>query len=216
MEEPPFEITSEAAVATARPSLVAIFKVFLLAGAISFGGGVLAYLREYLVRSNHWISDDEFLDALEISQTLPGLNSVNMSVIVGDRMRGAAGSVAAVIGLGLPGAVIIMSLGILWERQHHNPDITAILIGVATAAVGLLLAVTFQLGHKQFARMPDLIFIMATFVAVSLFHVSLLVVLLVIGSIAVFAYRPRSHPSEAHHFVHLRERLNSTRAHWRH
>ena len=69
-----------------------IFKVFLTAGAISFGGGVLAYLREYLVREQKWLDDDDFLDALEVSETLPGLNSVNMSVIVGDRLRGAIGA----------------------------------------------------------------------------------------------------------------------------
>jgi chromate transporter len=216
LERPPFTIPNESAVAADRPTLAAIFKVFLLAGAISFGGGVLAYLREYLVRANGWVSDDEFLDALEVSQTLPGLNSVNISVIIGDRMRGALGAIVAVLGLALPGATIIMTLGVLWEQQRHNPDITAILIGVATAAVGLLLAVTFQLGHKQFARMPDLLFILATFVAVSVFHISLLLVLLVIGSIAVFAYRLKSDPSHAHRFVHLRERLTSTRAHWRH
>ncbi|MGH7932551.1 MAG: chromate transporter [Candidatus Binataceae bacterium] len=208
---------NEFAPAAARPSLGAVFKVFLMAGAISFGGGVVAYLREYLVRANRWIDDDEFLDALEISQTLPGLNSVNMSVVIGDRMRGALGAVVAVAGLALPGAAVVMTLGVLWEQQRHNPDITAILIGVAASAVGLLLAVTFQLGHKQFVRFPDLLFILATFVAVSMFHLSLVVVLLVIGSIAVFIYRPRAHPStEAQRFVHLRERLHSTRAHWRH
>src|SRR5277367_3712854 len=71
-----------------RPQLGELFQVFLTAGAISFGGGVLAYLREYLVRNHGWLTDDDFLDALEVSETLPGLNSVNMSVIVGDRVRG--------------------------------------------------------------------------------------------------------------------------------
>lgn len=208
---------NEVAPITVRPSLAAVFKVFLMAGAISFGGGVVAYLREYLVRANGWIDDDEFLDALEISQTLPGLNSVNMSVVIGDRVRGGLGAVAAVAGLALPGAAVIMTLGVLWEQNRHNPAITAILIGVAAAAVGLLLAVTFQLGHKQFVRFQDLVFIIATFVAVSILHLSLVFVLLVIGSIGVFLYRPRAHPSiEAPHTVHLRDRLRSTRAHWRH
>ena len=47
-----------------KPSLATIFKIFLIAGAISFGGGVVAYLREYLVRDEHWLDDDQFLDAL--------------------------------------------------------------------------------------------------------------------------------------------------------
>jgi chromate transporter len=194
-----------------------IFKVFLMAGAISFGGGVVAYLREYIVREQKWLDNDGFLDALELSETLPGLNSVNMSVIVGDRLRGALGAVAATAGLMIPGMAVVMTLGVLWDQQRHNPYVTAFLIGVAAAAVGLLTTVTLQLGQKQFARIPDLLFILATFAAVSLLKWSLLVVLLTIGPLAILYYWPRNHAASTEkHFVHLRERWHSYRAHWRH
>jgi chromate transporter len=197
--------------------LGAIFKIFLLAGAISFGGGVIAYLREYIVRDQQWLDDEEFLDALELSETLPGLNSVNMSVIVGDRLRGAAGAATAAIGLIIPGMIVVMTLGVLWSEQPHRPAVTAFLIGVAAAAVGLLTTVTLQLGHKQFTRIPDLVFMAATFAAVSLFRFSLVTVLLTIGPLAVLYYLPRGQlASAAHHFGHLRERLHSHRTHWRH
>ena len=198
-------------------ALSAIFRVFLIAGAISFGGGVIAYLREYIVSQQRWLDDDEFLDALELSETLPGLNSVNMSVIIGDRLRGAIGAAIAVAGLILPGMIVVITLGVLWNEQRHNPEVNAFLIGVAAAAVGLLLTVTLQLGHKQFGRIPDLLFMAATFAAVSLLKYSLVSVLLTIGPLAIWYYRPRDHPAAAvHHFAHLRERLLSHRAHWRH
>ena len=194
-----------------------IFKVFLMAGAISFGGGVVAYLREYIVREQKWLDDDGFLDALELSETLPGLNSVNMSVIVGDRLRGALGAATATAGLMIPGMAVVMTLGVLWDQQRHNPYVTAFLIGVAAAAVGLLTTVTLQLGQKQFARIPDLLFILATFAAVSLLKWSLLLVLLTIGPLAILYYWPRDHAANTEkHFVHLRERWHSYRAHWRH
>ncbi len=200
-----------------RISSGAIFRVFLIAGAISFGGGVIAYLREYIVNQQRWLDDDEFLDALELSETLPGLNSVNMSVIVGDRLRGAAGAAIAASGLILPGMIVVMTLGVLWNEQRHNPVVTAFLIGVAAAAVGLLSTVTLQLGHKQFARISDVVFIVATFAAVSLLKLSLVWVLLTIGPLAIWYYRPRDHAGAAvHRFAHLRERLLSHRAHWRH
>lgn len=200
-----------------RISSGAIFRVFLIAGAISFGGGVIAYLREYIVNQQRWLDDDEFLDALELSETLPGLNSVNMSVIVGDRLRGAAGAAIAASGLILPGMIVVMTLGVLWNEQRHNPVVTAFLIGVAAAAVGLLSTVTLQLGHKQFARISDVVFIVATFAAVSLLKLSLVWVLLTIGPLAIWYYRPRDHAAAAvHRFAHLRERLLSHRAHWRH
>ena len=199
-----------------RPQLGELFQVFLTAGAISFGGGVLAYLREYLVRNHGWLSDDDFLDALEVSETLPGLNSVNMSVIVGDRMRGAIGAAVAVIGLMLPGMVVMMTLGVLWEQQRHNENIGHFLVGVAASAVGLLLTVTLQLGHKQFVRPLDLMIIAVTFVAVSVFKVALGWVLLILGPLAIFLYRPRGVVETAERFRHLRDRFESHRSHWRH
>lgn len=206
----------EASGAPKRPGLGELFKVFLTAGGISFGGGVVAYLRQYLVKANGWLDDDDFLDALEVSETLPGLNSVNMSVIVGDRMRGALGAAVAVIGLMLPGMAVMMTLGVLWDQQRHNLSVNHFLIGVAASAVGLLLTVTLQLGHKQFVRPLDLILMAATFVAVSVFKIALGWVLLVVGPIAVWLYRPRGVVETAERFAHLRERFHSHRSHWRH
>lgn len=202
--------------AAGRVSLGAIFKVFLTAGAISFGGGVIGYLREYIVYGEGWLDDDNFLDALELSETLPGLNSVNMSVITGDRLRGAAGAAVAVAGLLIPGMTFVMTLGVLWDAQRHNPNIRAALIGIAAAAVGLLLTVTLQLGHRQFVRLPDLLFIVVTFAAVSLFKFSLITIFLTLGPLAIWYYRPSAHSENAHYFRHLRERFHSHRAHWRH
>jgi chromate transporter len=209
-------INDAGAAARTRPQLGELFAVFLTAGAISFGGGVLAYLREYLVRNHGWLDDDDFLDALEVSETLPGLNSVNMSVIVGDRMRGAIGAAVAVIGLMLPGMVIMMTLGVLWEQQRHNQNVNHFLVGIAASAVGLLLTVTLQLGHKQFVRPLDLIIIVVTFLAVSVYKLSLGWVLLVLGPMAIWLYRPRGAVETAERFTDLRDRFQSHRSHWRH
>lgn len=197
-------------------SLREIFRVFLTAGSVSFGGGVVAYLREYIVRNEKWLDDEQFLDALEIAETLPGLNSVNISVIVGDRLRGALGAVVAVAGLILPGAIVMLGLAAVWEQHRRNAYSTAFLLGVAASAVGLLLTVTLQLGHRQFVRLTDLLIMLATFVAVTIMHVSLVFVLLIIGPIAVFVYRPGAPRTQVQRFQHLRQRHYSHRAHFRH
>ncbi len=85
-----------------------------------------------------WLDEEAFLDALEISQALPGLNAINMSVIIGDNLRGIPGALVAVAGLVLPGVIIIMGLGAVWQQESHNPQVKMFLIGVAAAAVGLL------------------------------------------------------------------------------
>ena len=65
---------SEAVAASAPVSLGRIFRVFALIGVTSFGGGIVAYLRRALVEKEKWLDDEEFMAALEISQTLPGLD----------------------------------------------------------------------------------------------------------------------------------------------
>jgi chromate transporter len=185
------EIMSESSSAPAAVTLGAIFRTFLFIGATSFGGGVVAYLRENLVTTRRWLDDEEFLSALEISQTLPGLNATNMSIIVGDRMRGMAGAIAAFMGMALPGTLVIFVLGVLYGQHGENPIVSAMLDGVGAAATGLLLAVTLQIGRKELAGIADLVLVAATCVAVSVFRLPLLVVLLTIGPLAVWWYRPR-------------------------
>ncbi|MDQ0511268.1 chromate transporter [Ancylobacter amanitiformis] len=168
-----------------------IFLTFLVIGATSFGGGVVAYLRAGLVIRKRWLDEEHFMSALEISQALPGLNATNMSIIVGDRLRGVAGAVVAFLGVTLPGASLVMILGVLYASNASNPYVNATLVGVGAAAVGMLTAVTLQIGRKQFGGLIDAAIILITIAMVSFLHISLLWVLLTVGPAAVLIYRPR-------------------------
>lgn len=174
-----------------RASIPEIFFTFLLIGATSFGGGVVAYLRNSLVSVKGWLDEEEFLSALEISQALPGLNATNMSVIVGDRLRGPLGSIAAFLGMTLPGGTLVLILGIFYVTNRSDPNVTSALKGVAAASVGLLMAVTLQIGHKQLEHALDIALVITTIVLISIVKLSLLYVLLILIPIAIFLYRPR-------------------------
>ncbi|MBJ7391417.1 MAG: chromate transporter [Chthoniobacterales bacterium] len=174
-----------------RVSLGKLFSVFALIGLTSFGGGIVAYLRRALVDKEKWLDEDGFMAALEISQTLPGLNSTNMSVIVGRRLRGAAGALAATLGMILPGAVIVTGLGFAYVALRHDPKVAVVLTGVAAAAVGLLLQVTLKIGWKQLISPRDLALVVVVFVLVGIFHVSLLVTLVAVAPLAIWMHRPR-------------------------
>ena len=135
-----------------RVTLWEIFLTFFVIGATSFGGGVVAYLRNSLVTKKAWLDEDGFMAALEISQALPGLNATNMSVIVGDKLRGPAGAALAFFGMTLPGGIMVLILGVAYASNQNNVEVNAILKGVGAASVGLLLAVTLQIGHKQLEK----------------------------------------------------------------
>jgi len=180
----------------AKPSVVDIFVQFLIIGATSFGGGAVAYLRSSLVTKNKWLDDKNFVELFSISQSLPGLNTTNMAILAGDRLRGWLGALAAVVGVILPGAILMTAAGILYGMHADRPLVTAGLKGVAAAATGLLLATFINLATKTLRGWLDVVFIAIAVIAVNWFHVSVLYALLGIATLATIAYRPRRDDKE--------------------
>lgn len=172
------------------PKLWDIFVQFLLIGAISFGGGIIAYERILLVEKRKWLSPDEFMAYLAISQTMPGLNSVNMAVLAGDHLRGAIGSVIASIGLILPGGLFVLAIGVLYASSADHPLANLVLMGIAAAACGLLAAITYRIGDNAWRHLKSLLIIVATFLLMSVAKLSLPLVLLIMAPIAIYLYRP--------------------------
>jgi chromate transporter len=187
-ETPPAAAPAEPA--RELPSVVDVFMTFLIIGATSFGGGVVAYLRSALVTKKKWMDDVQFLELMSISNTLPGLNATNMSILVGDRMRGTVGSIAAMIGMCLPGFIFMTIAGVLYGEHGDRPIVTAMLKGVAAAAVGLIGATWFQIGKKTVKGFYDAFFIVAAVVGINYLKLGVPVVLGVVGALAIFANRP--------------------------
>jgi chromate transporter len=180
----------------AQASIGRIFLEFLIIGATSFGG-VVPYLRGSLVSKCHWVDDKEFVEMLSISQSLPGLNATNMAILVGDKLRGALGSIAAIIGICLPGAVLMYCVGIFYRIHGDHIWVTAALKGVAAAAVGLILATVVGLSKKSLAGKFDFAFMALTVIAVNRLHQSVPRTLVIVGILAVLFHRPRNKQRES-------------------
>ena len=168
------------AAARAKATVFDVFLQFLIIGATSFGG-VVPYLRENLVTKNHWVDDKEFVELLSISQSLPGLNATNMAVLLGDRLKGWMGAIAGIVGVCLPGAAIMLIVGMIYRVHGDHSFVTAILKGVAAAAAGLLLATVIQLGKKSLSHQFDLVFVLVTVLAVNRFHLGVPKTLIFVG-----------------------------------
>jgi chromate transporter len=187
---------TDSATAAAEVSIGQIFLEFLIIGATSFGG-VVPYLRGSLVTKRHWVDDKEFVQMLSISQSLPGLNSTNMAILVGEKLRGALGSLAAIIGICLPGGVLMYVVGMFYRSHGDHDFVTAALKGVAAAAVGLILSTVMGLSKKSLAQKFDFVFIALTVIAVNRLHQSVPRTLLVVGLLAILFHRPRKKQKES-------------------
>ena len=175
------------------PSLWEIFREFLLIGAVSFGGGIVAYERLLLIDKRKWLTPDAFMATLAISQTLPGLNSVNLALLAGDRIRGFWGACCAAAGLMLPGGLFVLLAGVAYSQGEDHPILNILLAGVAAGATGLLASITYKIGDQHFRHFRSLAMIIATFVLMSVLKFSLITVLLIMVPIGLFLYRPSAH-----------------------
>jgi chromate transporter len=187
---------ADTGVVQAGVSIAQIFLEFLIIGATSFGG-VVPYLRGSLVIKRQWIDDKEFVELLSISQSLPGLNATNMAILVGEKLRGALGSVAAIIGICLPGALIMYVVGIFYRSHGDHVWVTAALKGVAAAAVGMVLSTVVGLSKKSLAGKLDFVLMALTVIAVNRLHQSVPRTLVAVGLLAILFHRPRKEQKES-------------------
>lgn len=121
-----------------------LFITFLKIGAFTFGGGwaMISIIEREIVDKHAWLKREEFLDLLAIAQAVPGILAVNISVVVGDRLRGMKGSVAAAIGTILPSFAIILAIAIFLTPDiiKNNEVVSAIFKGIRPAVVALIIA----------------------------------------------------------------------------
>jgi chromate transporter len=180
----------EAAPAPSEVPLARIFRDFLVIGSTSFGGPV-PYLRDRLVARNGWLDDKQFVELLSISQSPPGLNATNMAMLVGDKLRGVWGAVLAILGMCLPGGVLMFAVGVVYRAHGDHVWATAALKGVAAAAVGLMLSTVVQLSKRSLEQRFDFVVVVLTVLAVNRFHFSVPAALIVFGLAAILWHRPR-------------------------
>ena len=171
--------------------LLDLFLQFLIVGAVSFGGGIIAYERILLVERRKWLTADQFMAYLAISQTMPGLNSVNLAVLTGDYLKGIKGSVIALLGLVLPGSTLVLLLGFVYTALTDHAITVLLLTGIAAGATGLLAAVTYRIGDEHWKKPISLLLIATTFVLMSIVKLPLLEVLAIMAPISLFIYRPK-------------------------
>ena len=172
----------------APPTVGALFRGFLSLGLMGFGG-VLPLARRMLVEERRWLGAGEFADLLGLCQFLPGGNVINLSVAVGLRFRGAAGAAAAVAGLLAAPCVVVVLLGVVYDRFADDPTVRHGFAGLAAAAAGLLVGLAAKLVWPLLRQPVPAGLAALCFLVVAVFRVPLLPALLVLAPFSVLARR---------------------------
>jgi chromate transporter len=129
-------------------SAVALFDAFYRSGALVFGGGhvVLPLLREAFVAPG-WVSDDAFLAGYGAAQAVPGplfTFAAYLGTVVKVEPHGLAGAVLGLIGIFLPGILVLLGTLPFWDFFRSRAGAQAVMRGINAAVVGLLGAALYS------------------------------------------------------------------------
>ncbi|WP_090871237.1 chromate transporter [Paraburkholderia diazotrophica] len=167
------------------PTTREIFMGFLGLGLTSFGGA-LPLARRTIVEQRRWLTAAEFTDLLGLCQFLPGGNVINLSVALGMRFRGLHGALAGILGLIAGPSLVVIALGVIYERTQNDPHIRHLFAGLAAAAAGLLIAMAVKI-LLPLRHDPRAATIAALgFVAIALLRFPLLPTMIVLTPLSIY------------------------------
>lgn len=173
------------------PTEFALFKAFFFIGLTGFGG-VLPWARRMLVERLGWLTSREFAELLPLAQLLPGPNVANIATVLGRQYRGAKGAAVAVFGLYLAPTIITIGVGYAYARWGHAPITAHLFAGLMPAATGLVIATVLKLVTSLPRGVASIVLVTATFIAIAIMKLPLLLVLAVLGPLATIAMLRRA------------------------
>ncbi len=161
------------AAATVPFSLPLLFLTFLKIGSVMYGSGyvLLAFLRADLVVRYGWLTDAQLLDAIAIGQVTPG-PLFTTATFIGYQLGGVSGALLATLGIFLPAFVFVAISNPFIPRLRSSPWLGALLDGVNAAALGLMAAVTVQIGRASLVDPLTVLLTLAALILLLRFKVS--------------------------------------------
>ncbi len=103
---------------------------------------MISIMQREIVDRHGWLDEEEFLDQLAVAQSMPGILAVNISVAVGDKIRGGAGSLCAALGTIMPSFLIILTIAVFLTPDliRNSPVLSKVFMGMRPAVVALIIA----------------------------------------------------------------------------
>ena len=173
--------------AASPPTVGAIFLVFFRIGLLSFGGGLTGWVYREVVTLRSWMSEDEFMSGLAMCQILPGGNVSNFSIYIGQKLRGAIGSCAALFGLVVGPFFFVIAMAAMFAWLKTVAVVQPAMDGIAASAIGLTLVVALRGAVTSGGNPAALIALIATFLGVAIFRFPLVMVACVVSVLSILA-----------------------------
>jgi chromate transporter len=170
-----------------------LFKGCATIGLLGFGG-VAAVARHVIVERYQWLDEKEYATILGMGQVLPGANTVNATVMIGDRYQGVKGSLACVAGMMLPPILILILLATLYKHFAHLQVVNYALTGAAAGAAGMVIGTGLKMAWrlKPNATGITIIFLAIAGIALMRWPMLRVIPILIPVALALTAWRSRT------------------------
>ena len=131
-------------------SLLELYLIFFRMGAVTFGGGytMLPILRREIVQKRNWMDEEAIIDYYALSQGLPGIIAVNVSVFIGYKRRRTLGAAAAALGIVSPCVLIITLIAAWLSGFQDNATVRHALAGISVCVGALILEAVLNMWKK--------------------------------------------------------------------
>lgn len=128
-----------------------LFLEFFKMGALTFGGGyaMIPFIEETVLRHG-WMTTEELVDFIAVSESTPGAFAVNISTYVGSEVGGIIGAFLATLGLVLPPFIIILVIAKVYKKLKENRLVQGAMLGLKATVVGLIAATVLSVGKEIF------------------------------------------------------------------
>lgn len=156
-----------------------IFKI----GAFTFGGGyaMIPLIEKEVVDNKGWISKEEFMDILVVSQSLPGALAINTSIFLGYKISGVLGAIIALLAVILPSFIIILIIAIFFMQFRDNYYVNAAFKGITAAVPMLVLVGAISLSKGLDKNIRTVITIIVGIIALEVFNIHPVLVIIISG-----------------------------------
>ncbi len=139
-----------------KPSLIEIIKTSLFIGITGYGGpAILAQMKKHLVEKNCWITEEEFMNTLSLSQILPGSTGVTLMGYFGYKLRGILGWIILPGLYILPAFIFTTILAQIYFEYHSLTIIQKFFMGLGALVVALLINAILMLGKSVFGKLDN-------------------------------------------------------------
>lgn len=130
--------------------LLILYTLFFRMGAVTFGGGyaMLPILRREIIQNHKWMDEETIMDYYALSQGLPGIIAINVSVFIGYKQRKIPGAVAAALGMVSPCIIIISIIAFFLSSFQDNVYVQHALAGISVCVAALILDAVISMWKK--------------------------------------------------------------------